>query len=101
VRAALLNMLVAHLAQLNLPAGGGDGSAGGTNAAAPSPLVGRITNATEGSVSVQTQMDLPLGSAQWFNQTPYGAQFWAATAAYRTMRYVPIPPRDMDPYSPW
>ncbi len=97
VRAVLLNMRVAHIAQLTLPTGG---SGGGGSAGAPSPLVGRISNATEGSVSVQTQMDLPQGSAQWFNQTPYGAAFWAATAAYRTMRYVPSPARDMDPYAP-
>jgi hypothetical protein len=103
VRAVLLNMLVAHIAQLNLPTGGSGGSSGGNggSAGAPSPLVGRISNATEGSVSVQTQMDLPPGSAQWFNQTPYGAAFWAATATYRTMRYVPSPARDMDPYAPW
>ncbi|MEK7888230.1 DUF4054 domain-containing protein [Burkholderia contaminans] len=100
VRALLLNMLVAHIAQLNQPVG--VAAAGGSNTAAPSPLVGRITSATEGSVSVSTEMNVPPGSAQWFNQTPYGAAYWAATAAYRTMRYVSMPPpRNMDPYSPW
>ncbi|KVH51181.1 DUF4054 domain-containing protein [Burkholderia diffusa] len=99
MRALLLNMLTAHIAQLNQPVGAAT-AGGGT--AAPSPLVGRITSATEGSVSVQTQMDVPPGSAQWFNQTPYGAAFWAATAAYRTMHYVAMPPpRNMDPHSPW
>lgn len=107
IRATLLNLLVAHLAMLNMPVGATSGTAasGGSTtgaAAGPSPLVGRITSATEGSVSVATQMDVPPGSAQWFNQTPCGAEFWAATAAYRTMRYVAAPPpRNMDPYSPF
>lgn len=101
VRALLLNMLVAHIAQLNQPVGGAM-AGGNSGPVAPSPLVGRITSATEGSVSVSTEMNVPPGSAQWFAQTPYGAAFWAATAAYRTMRYVAVPPpRNMDPYSPW
>ncbi|WP_233867119.1 DUF4054 domain-containing protein [Paraburkholderia adhaesiva] len=106
IRATLLNLLVAHLAMLNMPQGTASGatSGGSTSAASagPSPLVGRITSATEGSVSVATQMDVPPGSAQWFNQTPYGAEFWAATAAYRTMRYIAAPPpRNLDPYAPF
>ncbi|KWU25595.1 hypothetical protein AS149_29810 [Burkholderia cenocepacia] len=65
-------------------------------------MVGRILSATEGSVSVSTEMNVPAGSAQWFNQTPCGAAFRAATTAYRMMRYVTVPPsRNMDPYSPW
>ena len=78
-RAMLLNMLTAHIAALNAP----------LNGQPSSPLVGRITNATEGSVTVAAAMDLPPGSAQWFAQTKYGASFWAATAVYRTMLYVP------------
>ncbi|KWO67589.1 DUF4054 domain-containing protein [Burkholderia territorii] len=105
IRALLLNMLTAHIAQLNQPVGGvtaAGTTSGSDTPAAPSPLVGRITSATEGSVSVSTEMNVPPGSAQWFAQTPYGAAFWAATAAYRTMRYVAVPPpRNMDPYSPW
>ena len=86
---------------LNTPvdAASSGGSASGTTAG-PSPLVGRITSATEGSVSVSTQFDVPPGSAQWFAQTLYGAEFWTATAAYRTMRYLPSPARNMDPYAP-
>lgn len=87
-REMLLNMMTAHIAALNAP----------LNGQSSSPLVGRISGATEGSVSVQTQMDMPAGSAQWFNQSKYGAAFWAATAKYRTMRYVPgrVPPAN-----PW
>lgn len=78
-RAMLLNMLVAHIAALNAP----------MNGQPSAPLVGRIASATEGSVTVAATMDLPPGSAQWFAQTKYGAAFWAATAVYRTMLYVP------------
>lgn len=82
-RAILLNQLTAHIAALNAP----------VNGQPSSPLVGRISGATEGSVSVQAQMDVASGSAQWFNQTKYGAAFWQATAQYRSMRYVrgPVP----------
>lgn len=78
----LLNMVTAHIAALNTASNGG--------AAAPS-LVGRISNASEGSVSVAVENDFPPGSSQWFQQTKYGAAFWAATAQYRRMRYSPGP----------
>ena len=74
---ALLNMLVAHIAALNAP----------LNGQASSPLVGRISSASEGSVSVSTDLQVP-GTAAWFAQTKYGLAFWAATAQYRTMRYI-------------
>lgn len=79
----LMQMLVAHIAFLNTaPATGGDAS----------PLVGRIGNATEGSVTVGTTNEYPPGSAQWFQQTKFGAAWWQATAQYRTMRYRVGPP---------
>lgn len=78
-REILLNMLTAHIAALNAP----------LNGQPSSPLVGRISNATQGSVSVATQNDYPPGTVQWFQQTKYGAAFWAGTAQFRTMRYVP------------
>ena len=79
-RALLLNMATAHIAQLNRR--NPDGSLA-------SPLVGRISSATEGSVTVQATMDFPPGSAQWWQQTPYGAAWWAATSQYRKSMYVP------------
>ncbi|NPT59098.1 DUF4054 domain-containing protein [Paraburkholderia elongata] len=87
-RETLLNMLVAHIAALNAP----------LNGQASSPLVGRISNATQGSVSVQTQMDFPPGSAQWFNQTKYGAEYWQATAQYRSMQYAPGATSQFNPW---
>ena len=77
-RSTLLNMLTAHIAQLNAALG-----------APSSQLVGRISSAGQGSVNVSTEMNFPPGSSQWFNQTKYGAAFWAATMQERTMRYVP------------
>lgn len=77
-RGVLLNMLVAHIAQLN---------AGSTTQPA-SPLVGRVNTATEGSVSVGADMGVVPFTAAWFLQTKYGASFWQATARYRTMQYV-------------
>ena len=78
VRLILLNMIVAHIAALN--AASGDPS---------SPLVGRISNVTEGSVSIGTDAitDVP----PYWAQTRYGLQFWQATTALRTMHYVPGP----------
>jgi len=48
----------------------------------------KINNASEGSVSVQTENDYPPGSVQWFQQTRYGSAFWAATIAYRSVHYL-------------
>ena len=59
------------------------------NGEAASPLVGRINNATEGSVTVGTDMGQVPFTAAWFLQTKYGAAFWQATAPFRTMQYVP------------
>lgn len=78
-RSVLLNMMTAHIAALNAPMNGSPSSS----------LVGRISSATEGTVSVQTQNDYPAGTVQWYQQTKYGSAFWAATAQFRTMHYVP------------
>lgn len=79
VRAVYLNMLVAHIAAMNSGVGG----------QAPSGLVGRVASASEGSVSVSLA-DVPQSQASWwYLQTHYGAAYWQATAAYRTVRYVP------------
>lgn len=86
----LLNMATAHIIKLFAPSQDG----------AQSPdLVGRITNASEGSVSVAAELPMPPNpNASWFNQTKYGALYWLATAPYRTMRYIPGPVR---PTNPW
>jgi hypothetical protein len=83
----LLNLAVAHVAQLMF----------GSTTQPLSPLVGRISNAAEGSVSVGTDFPTTPNNA-WFLQTPYGAAFWQACAPYRTMRYLPGPRRL---FTPW
>lgn len=87
IQTVLLNLMVAHICQLMY----------GANGQSPSPLVGRITDATEGSVSVSTDFPSTPNNA-WFLQTPFGAAFWQATAAYRTMRYIPGPRRIFNPW---
>lgn len=51
---------------------------------------GRLSSATEGTVSTQFEYILPAGSAMsaWFNQTKYGAMYWMATAQFRSARYI-------------
>lgn len=88
VRGVLLNMLTAHIAQVAV----------GSSIQPVSALVGRINSATEGSVTVQAQMDLQPGSAAWFQQTRYGAAFWAASAQYRIAQYVPGCVRSVEPW---
>lgn len=79
-RAVLLDMLVAHIAALN-----------GATAAGASGMVGRISSVTEGSVTISSEMPMTAGSEGWYMQTPWGAQFWAATVGYRSGFYVPGP----------
>ncbi|HBW3346587.1 DUF4054 domain-containing protein [Klebsiella pneumoniae] len=78
-RAVLLNMLTAHIAKLST---GSDGESA-------SDLVGRISSATQGSVSVSADMGATSANAAWYLQTKYGAQYWEATASFRTMQYIP------------
>jgi len=81
-RLTFLNLIVAHIAACN----------GATDAGAAG-LVGRISNVTEGSVTIGTELKGFAGDqAAYFAQTPYGAQYWAMTASYRTMQYIPAQP---------
>lgn len=75
----LMNMVTAHVAKLNAPRRDG--------AEAPD-IVGRITDASEGSVSASADYGDTIGQQQaFFLQTKYGAAYWAATRAYRMARY--------------
>jgi hypothetical protein len=73
-RTVILGMITAHIAALS-----------------QRDLVGRISNASEGTVSVQTDMGPPSGSAAWWQQTRSGASAWQALAGLRTMHYLPGP----------
>lgn len=89
-RSLFLNMLVSHIAQLNAP----------LNGQPSQTLVGRISSASQGSVTVSIANDYPPGTVQWFQATKYGAAYWVATSPYRTAKYVPAPVRNMDPFRP-
>ena len=79
-RAMLLNMVVAHIAQLTITG-----------------QVGRVTSASEGSVSTSLEYIFP-GGASWFAQTQYGIAFWEATKQYRTFQFYQGYPRSFEPY---
>lgn len=87
VQMNLLNLLTSHMATLYSQ------SAGDQQPGSPKPAnspVGRINSATEGSVTVQTDYGTTISQQQaWAITTKYGASWWAMTAQYRTMRYMP------------
>jgi len=86
-----LNMMTAHIAMLN----------SGEQGQGASPLVGRISSASEGSVSVSVENQYPPGTVQWYQQTKYGAAFWAATSPYRRFAFISAPIRHaVDPWMP-
>ena len=93
-RLQLLYMLTAHLCILNL--GSNDGAG---NVTTPQGIVGRISDATEGTVSVSAEWASTVSeSMAFFAQTKYGAMFWQSTKAYRTAHYIPAP--DCGPNGP-
>ncbi len=77
-RAQLLNLVTAHItAILN-----------GVNGQAPTGTVGRVANATQGSVSVQLEFRTDSEAASFYAQTTWGSLFWQLTVVYRTFRYA-------------
>lgn len=79
-QAPLFNMVVAHLVSRSPGAVAGSPASQG--------LVGRVSSASEGSVSVSLDAG-PAASATaaFWLQTPYGQLFWTMTAQYRRFRY--------------
>lgn len=74
-RLLLLGMIVAHLAALRAPERDG--------------AVGRVSQASQGSVSVTLEMAPATAGAAWWQQTVYGASYWQSTARFRLGgRYV-------------
>ena len=87
----LLWLLTCHLAFLGAfrDAAGNPSS---TGTVPPSPLVGRVSAATEGSVNVSVELNeagYPIPA--FFSQTSWGLAYWTASAPYRTMHYSPMP----------
>jgi hypothetical protein len=80
-RERLLNLLVAHITQL----------LNGINGQPPAGIVGVVTSATEGSVSVDTTVGPIPFTAVYFAQTQFGLLFWQLTAPFRAFVYVPAP----------
>ena len=78
-RTVLLNMLTAHITALNF----------GVSGQAANSLVGRVSEAKEGSVSVKADMGTTSEAAAWYNQTKYGAAYWRASSSFRGMIYIP------------
>lgn len=83
-QAVMLNALTAHIAMLAVGIGA---------VQAPAAMVGRISSATQGSISVSADAAALPGTAAWFSQTVYGLNYWQMTASYRTMRYRAPAPR--------
>lgn len=74
IRKRLLYLLVAHIASLF----------------ARPDRVGRINDATEGTVNAHLDWSTHVSEAQaYYDQTQYGVLFWQLTAPFRTFRYVP------------
>lgn len=95
----LLNLLTAHIAWLNAPRDQ-NGNPAATGAPA-SAIVGRISSASEGSVSVSSENQYPTGTPQWYQQSQYGSEYWVLTSNSRTMRYAAQPtfvPNSIYPY---
>ena len=88
----LLYLLTSHIAWLNAPRDA-NGNPAATGAPA-SPIVGRIDQASEGSVSVHADMgeaNAAFPTQSWYLQTRYGAEYISATARIRTAFYVAQP----------
>lgn len=85
----MLNALTAHLAFLFAPKDqNGNPSSSGTYSTG---VVGQVTSATEGSVSVGVAALTAFNTAQaqWLAQTQAGSLYFAMTAGIRTFNYRP------------
>ncbi|WP_347220347.1 DUF4054 domain-containing protein [Chryseobacterium sp.] len=71
-RRKLFYYLVAHVAELQ-----------GRIDSRNSSLIGRVSSATEGSVSINTDFPTSVGKlSSWLNQTPYGVSYLAMISPY-------------------
>lgn len=79
-RERLLYLLMAHLAYVRYGDANGNGGTG---------MVGRISAASEGSVSASSDAGQVDFRYMWYTQSPYGMDFWQATKVYRMANYYP------------
>jgi hypothetical protein len=91
--AYLIYLVTAHLAWLNCQKDVNGQPTAQTSAQQASQQVGRISQATQGSVSVTLEWpgNDPSAQEKFLVQTRYGAEYWAATAQYRTAQYAARP----------
>jgi len=78
----LLFLLTAHIAKLSR-GDNEDVAAGG-----PAPIAGRVSDATQGSVTVRMDVGPNSDAKSWYAQTRYGLDYWNRTSPYRRFRYV-------------
>ena len=84
-RSPMIDLLIAHMLALF-----GYTRADGTFVPGPG-VVGRVSSATEGSVSTSLEYRAAATATEaWYNQTPYGAMYWAMTAPFRSFRYYAV-----------
>lgn len=81
-RAAMLNLITAHIAFLLGRIAAGDGS--------DAALVGQVQSAAEGSVNVSLVASQSQ-SAEFWKQSQYGAMFWQMALPFRSFRYFAAP----------
>ncbi|VEB99950.1 Uncharacterised protein [Cedecea lapagei] len=79
-RERFLYLLMAHLAYVRY---GDNRKRGGSG------MVGRISSATQGSVSVSSDLGPIEFRYAWYTQSPYGMDYWQATKVYRMANYYP------------
>lgn len=84
-RTTLLWLLTAHITKLIYGTNDGAG-----NVTPPPGMIGRLEVAKTGTVDGKADMGPPSGSAAWYNQTRYGAMYYAMVARFRSFRYVPF-----------
>lgn len=93
----LLNLVTAHLCALFFQ-GPGDPNPGAPKDA--STPVGRVSSASQGSVSAQFDYGTVGKKEAFWVQTRYGALWWQMTRTYRTMLYAPGQPFQPQPGNP-
>ena len=74
-RKRLLYLLVAHIATLTGQAEKGNN------------VVGRVSSATEGTVSIGLDYGTMGNNERWYLQSPWGAMYWQLTKKYRSAVY--------------
>lgn len=79
-RERLLYLLIAHLAYVRYGDANDNGGSG---------MVGRLSSASEGSVSASSDAGQIEFRYMWYTQSPHGMDYWQATKVYRMANYYP------------